>query len=440
MSSDEVVVHIEGLSKRYEIYTSPVDRLKQFIYPKFCTAFRIPMRAEYFREFWALKDISFQIKKGETVGIIGRNGSGKSTLLQIICGTLTPTGGFMQTKGRIAALLELGSGFNPEFTGRENVYLNASILGLSRREIDEKFHQIEQFAGIGDFIDQPVKTYSSGMYVRLAFAVSVNVQPDILIIDEALAVGDLAFQAKCMNHLKKLMDEGVTIVFVSHDVASVRNLCGKILWLDHGIQMEYGYPESIIGKYIEKVHLSINDEISGGLDRHNQKLMSNGSDFDLAEGYRRYGTGKAVIVEAKLLDVNRVQVNSLRFREDYVLQFLVEAKGNVTSPAFGFSFRDLKGNPIVGSLTSNYKNLKTANLISGEKYRIEIHGTNNLVQGNYSIMLAVESVKDLNRTHEFVDIIENAIVFKSIFSVDNHDIFYNMVWQDVEFNIEKVIS
>ena len=196
--SSEIAIKVENLSKCYHIYDQPRDRLKQMILPRMQRAIGMQPR-QYFREFWALKDVSFEVKKGETVGIIGRNGSGKSTLLQMVCGTLNPTSGSIQTSGRIAALLELGSGFNPEFTGRENVYLNGAVLGLSRDEIDVRFDEIAAFAEIGEFIDQPVKTYSSGMMVRLAFAVAINVDPQILVVDEALSVGDELFQRKCFS-------------------------------------------------------------------------------------------------------------------------------------------------------------------------------------------------------------------------------------------------
>lgn len=201
MSSEEIVVHVESVSKRYEIYEAPRDRMKQFILPRLQRAAGLAAR-EYFREFWALRDVGFDVRRGEAVGILGRNGSGKSTLLQIVTGTLAPTLGSVAVKGRIAALLELGSGFNPDFTGRENVYLNASLLGFSRDEIDRKFDAIAAFADIGDHLDQPVKTYSSGMLVRLAFAVQVQVEPDILIVDEALAVGDALFQKRCFQRIE----------------------------------------------------------------------------------------------------------------------------------------------------------------------------------------------------------------------------------------------
>lgn len=233
MSSNDIAIRVTNLSKRYEIYATPRDRLKQFVLPRLQRQVGLQPK-QYFREFWALKEVSFEIKKGETVGIIGRNGSGKSTLLQMICGTLNPTSGSIQTSGRIAALLELGSGFNPEFTGRENVYMNASVLGLSNEEIDARFDDIAAFADIGDFIEQPVKTYSSGMMVRLAFSVAIHVEPDILIVDEALAVGDIVFQMKCLDKMEKIRSHGTTILFVSHSLEQVKRFCALAVWLDHG--------------------------------------------------------------------------------------------------------------------------------------------------------------------------------------------------------------
>jgi ABC-type polysaccharide/polyol phosphate transport system ATPase subunit len=203
----------------------------------------------YFREFWALKDVSFEIKKGEIVGIIGLNGSGKSTLLQIICGTLAPTSGDVEIRGRVAALLELGSGFNPEFTGRENVYMNAAVLGLSKEKVDAYFDDIAAFADIGDFIYQPVKTYSSGMMVRLAFAVAIHVQPEILIIDEALAVGDVVFQMKCLDKMEEIRSQGTTILFVSHSLDQIRRFCKSAVWLDHGRVKQFGQSNLVSDQY-----------------------------------------------------------------------------------------------------------------------------------------------------------------------------------------------
>lgn len=228
----DAAIVVADVAKCYPIYARPQDRLKQALLPRVARA--LGMRpANHFREFWALRDVSFRVARGETVGIVGRNGSGKSTLLQIVCGTLAPTHGSVGTSGRVGALLELGSGFNPEFTGRENVYMNGAILGMDRAEVDAKFKAIAAFADIGDFIDQPVKTYSSGMYVRLAFAVIAHADADVLVVDEALSVGDVFFSQKCMRFLREFQKHG-TVLFVSHSAGAVTNLCDRALWLDGG--------------------------------------------------------------------------------------------------------------------------------------------------------------------------------------------------------------
>lgn len=247
MSSD-VAIRIEGLSKCYQIYEQPRDRLLQFVVPRL-RKFAGMSGAQYYREFWALRNVSFDVKKGETVGIVGRNGSGKSSLLQIICGTLNHSGGIVQTNGRIAALLELGAGFNPEFTGRENVYMNGAILGLTEDEVDARFDEISAFADIGDFIDQPTKTYSSGMLVRLAFGIAINVEPQVLIIDEALSVGDERFQRKCFARIEDIKRGGATILFVSHSSGAVIELCDRAILLDTGELIAQGQPKRIISAY-----------------------------------------------------------------------------------------------------------------------------------------------------------------------------------------------
>lgn len=248
MYSDEIAIKVKGLSKCYTIYRKPADRLKQSVVSRMFLFLGQPLRA-YYREFWALRNITLEVKKGETLGVIGRNGSGKSTLLQLICGTLTPTAGSIETKGRITALLELGSGFNPAFTGRENIYLNGAILGLSQAEIEARFEAIAAFADIGEFIDQPVKIYSSGMKVRLAFAVQAMVDPDILIVDEALAVGDERFQRKCIRRLEELKENGTSILFVSHSVQQIIELCDRALLLEQGQRLLIGNPVIVARAY-----------------------------------------------------------------------------------------------------------------------------------------------------------------------------------------------
>lgn len=267
MSSEQgnsIAIKVDGLSKCYHIYDQPRDRLKEMILPRLQKALGMQPR-QYYREFWALRDVSFEVEKGETVGIIGRNGSGKSTLLQMICGTLSPTTGSIATHGRIAALLELGSGFNPEFTGRENVYMNASVLGLNKDEIEARFDDIVAFADIGRFIDQPVKTYSSGMYVRLAFAVIAHVDADILIIDEALAVGDAFFQQKCMRFLRSFQDKQGTVLFVSHDMGSVLSLCDRaVLLMPNASGMHIGDAEAISRYYLGHLYEDPTRQIESG--------------------------------------------------------------------------------------------------------------------------------------------------------------------------------
>lgn len=249
----EIAIRVSNLSKCYQIYDTPRDRLKQFLVPRLQKMTGHASK-QYYREFWALKDVSFEIKKGETVGIIGRNGSGKSTLLQMICGTLSPTSGRIQTNGRIAALLELGSGFNPEFTGRENVFLNAAVLGLTQEETESKYNAIVAFADIGDFLNQPVKTYSSGMAVRLAFAVAINVDPQILVVDEALSVGDELFQRKCFSRIEAIKKNGATILFVSHAGGTIVELCDHAILMDTGEKLAMGSPKAIVGNYQKLIY------------------------------------------------------------------------------------------------------------------------------------------------------------------------------------------
>lgn len=237
--SSNTAIRVNNLSKCFQIYDRPHHRLLQSLF----------RRKKYFRDFWALRDVSLEVKRGEVLGIIGRNGAGKSTLLQAICGTATPSSGDVEVSGRVAALLELGAGFNPDFTGRENAFLNATILGMTRAEIAERFDDIVAFAELDEFIDEPVKTYSSGMFVRLAFAVAIHVNPEILIIDEALSVGDIAFRNKCLERIQTLVAQGVTILFVTHDISTLQLLCSRVVWLDHGQVRAVGDPIRVSQDY-----------------------------------------------------------------------------------------------------------------------------------------------------------------------------------------------
>jgi ABC-type polysaccharide/polyol phosphate transport system ATPase subunit len=264
-SLNEPIVSLRNVTKVYELYGKPGDRLKQMILGKLGSNTRT-----YFKEFYALSDISFEVFRGETVGIVGRNGSGKSTLLQIISGILSPTSGEATIGGRISALLELGSGFNPEFTGLENIYLSGSILGIPRQEMEKRLKTIQDFADIGDFINQPVKTYSSGMHARLAFAVAINVDPEILIVDEILAVGDAAFQAKCTRAFHRIRDKGCTVLLVTQDPYLVRSFCTKAVYLRKGRMIAFGNPHDVTEKYLKEIEsaeiLEVNEEKRGVQD------------------------------------------------------------------------------------------------------------------------------------------------------------------------------
>lgn len=298
MSSD-IAISVDNVSKVYHIYDRPQDRLKQSLWRG---------GKQFYREFWALKDVSFQVKRGETLGIIGRNGSGKSTLLQIIARTLTPTAGKVQVNGRVAALLELGSGFNPEFTGRENVFMSGVIMGLSTKEIEERMPLIEQFAEIGEFIDQPVKVYSSGMYVRLAFACAINVNPDILIIDEALAVGDMQFQLKCIDKMKSFKKQGKTILFVSHDTYSVRNFCDQAIWMMDGKIHLRGDVATVVERYQDfmKIELENNEVAQSPAEVKKNILTIDKVNFLDTNGNNkkafRFGESVTVVVDYTLHD------------------------------------------------------------------------------------------------------------------------------------------
>lgn len=370
MSSNDIAIRVTNLSKRYEIYATPRDRLKQFVLPRLQGLTGQPPK-QYFSEFWALKDVSFEIKKGETVGIIGRNGSGKSTLLQMICGTLNPTSGSIQTNGRIAALLELGSGFNPEFSGRENVYLNASVLGLSKEEIDARFDDIAAFADIGQFIEQPVKTYSSGMYVRLAFAVIAHVDADILVVDEALSVGDAVFTQKCMRFIRKFQEHG-SLLFVSHDTASVQNLCKSGIWLKNGRVEQTGTAKNISEAYLqytlqeiygaESKLTSIAPAAIGNETVPDTKIppaidygtvASIRDNIDAAKGWK---TGHADIVSVSLTRLSPGQEVAFEGGERVRMTVRAKAHEPMQNPILGFLVRDRLGQDLFGENTLPFTN------------------------------------------------------------------------------------
>lgn len=461
MSSD-FAIRVTNVSKCYHVYDSPRDRLKQAILPRLRKLIggifpRFAQSKHYFHEFWALRDVSFTVNKGETVGIIGRNGSGKSTLLQLICGTLTPTSGEIEVNGRVAALLELGAGFNPEFSGRENVYLNAAIMGFSKEEVDAKYQDIVAFADIGDFLDQPVKTYSSGMYVRLAFATAINVNPDVLIVDEALAVGDMLFQAKCMARMREMMAKGVTVLFVSHDVSAVKALCQAGVLLSKGQMIEVGKAATVVDAYLKMMHLEMNRELANktpapvsgreinkieSLDfpevlAGSNIVVSISKEMKFADGSQRYGEGGAKILDIKLLNQHREPVDYLEFKEDYFIQVAVLFEKALPTFCVGYSLRDLKGQKLIGAVTAGQR-MEMSAVQPGDIGVMEIKSSNRLNAGIYTVSVGIELPVLFNQQHIFLDSIDDALVFKVIMPADPLDWFYSLVHIPTEFTYLKI--
>ena len=340
-----VALRVEKVSKQYRIYKRPGDRLKESLT-------RGALRRH--KEFWALRDVDFEVEAGTTVGIVGPNGCGKSTLLQIISGTLAPTHGDVFHEGRIAALLELGAGFDPEFTGAENVFMNASLLGLTRRETEAVFPSIERFAEIGPFLHQPVKTYSSGMFVRLAFAIAASVEPDILIIDEALAVGDAVFQHRCLRRLKELHERGTTVLFVSHDAAAVRALCSRALLLRAGRIVADGTPADVLNRYQkiimerEEAYEAQSPSPDAAAERQTLPALQSAKPLNCAY---RHGDGSAEIVSAELSDSSQCEVEIIETGEPLTLRMAVRFKHDVEEPVIGFLIKNRLGIHTYGTNT-----------------------------------------------------------------------------------------
>lgn len=401
--NNDIAIRVQGLSKCYQIYTNPADRLKQFIFPRIKHLLGKPSKP-YYREFWALENISFTVKRGETVGILGSNGSGKSTLLQIICGTLSPTGGTVQTHGRIAALLELGSGFNPDFTGRENVYLNAAVLGLSQDEINSRYDDIVDFADIGEFINQPVKTYSSGMVVRLAFAVQSQIEPDILIVDEALSVGDVKFQAKCFDRLRQLKENGTSILLVTHSSEQVVSHCTAALLLNKGQQIELGEPKRVVNRYMDllfgKDSNQSKDESVVALTQTPKapsiELSHTADVFASRIGYNpheyRWGDKKALILDYKLVADDEPYPSAISTGQKIDLFLVVKFTTAIFRPILGVTVKTKEGITVYGA---NSETLKQTDLsdagIENSTLELKVSFMCDLAYGDYFISLGLAS-------------------------------------------------
>lgn len=429
----QIAIKVDNLSKVYKLYNEKTDRLKEALHP---------LRKQYHRDFFALNDISFEVYKGETVGIIGKNGSGKSTLLKIVTGLLTPTSGTIEVEGTVSALLELGAGFNPEYTGLENVYLNGMVLGFSRDEMDAKLDDILAFADIGDFIYQPVKMYSSGMFVRLAFAVAINVEPDILIVDEALAVGDVRFQQKCYRKINEFCERGKTILFCTHDTGAVLNFCSKCLWINDGRIKEMGLPDDIVKKY--KAYMFYEQEVKalhGGIsDKNAENINAATGITDITKQWLDvsrnsfFGDGGAEITQIAFFYNNNGQnIHSLKGGEKVTLGLKVSIFTTIDNPILGFDVKNSYGT-VVFSINTFTEQLKIEKLNPGSN--LEAFFTfvfPSLGNSEYSIDVAVaDGTQD---TH-----IQHCWKYDTlVFTVENQGEKYNFGYIYVDAEHIKII-
>lgn len=397
---NDIAIKVDDVSKMYKLYDKPSDRLKE--------ALGLSRKKRY-KEHYALHNVSFDVKRGETVGIIGTNGSGKSTILKIITGVLEPTGGKVTINGRISALLELGAGFNSEYTGLENVYLNGTMIGFSREEIDQKLQDILDFADIGDFINQPVKTYSSGMFVRLAFAVAINIDPEILIVDEALSVGDVFFQAKCYKKFEEFKKQGKTVLFVSHDLGSISKYCDRVFLLNQGIKIAEGLPKDIIDMYKkilaepEKEEKKQEVELKKNAanivtDAWSKKMLLN-------PDKQEYGDKKAVISDFGIFEENGDISNTINKFDCFSVKMRVRFEQEINEPIFAFTIRDLKGTELTGTNT-HIEDIDFGMVQAGEEIEVIFKQKMVLQNGQYLLQLGCTSFErdELQVHHRLYDV------------------------------------
>ena len=380
--SEDTAIRVTNLSKSYRLYDNHVDRLKEALNP---------FGKLYHKNRKVLDNINFEIKKGESIGIIGKNGAGKSTILKTITGVLTPTSGEVQINGRIASLLELGAGFNPEMTGYENINFNASLLGLSDDEINNRLDSILSFADIGEYIYQPVKTYSSGMYVRLAFAINVAIEPDILIIDEALAVGDAVFVQKCMRYIRDFMKHG-TLLFVSHDIASIKNLCTSVIWLDNGIIKKIGNTEAVCNNYLDHSYGALNSSIIHNSAVKNIQKQEKSNNVELIDNYHGadgWHTEKGQIIAIDFYNEFGERKYSFDGGEKVKLVINAIAEANLNNPILGFIVKDRLGQELFGENTIAYTKEERHLVTKGQKISAEfIFNMPILQNGEYAMMVS----------------------------------------------------
>ena len=400
----KIAISVRNLTKIYKLYDRPIDRLKETL---------SITKKKYHREHYALRDISFDVKEGESVGIIGTNGSGKSTILKIITGVLNQTLGELEVKGKISALLELGAGFNLEYTGMENIYLNGTMMGYTKEEIDNKLENIINFADIGEFINQPVKTYSSGMFVRLAFAVAINIDPEILIVDEALSVGDVFFQAKCYKKFQEFRDMGKTIIFVSHDLKSVSKYCDKVILLNKGTFIEEVNPKKVIDTYKKILVNQFDKEIKNEKEKEKnvESKISWKSKMNLNSNKLEYGNKDAEIIDFGILDENNILTNTVNKNESFRIKMKVKFNKKIQEPIFAFTIKDIKGNEITGTNTM-IEEVYFKNPESNDVIEVEFEQIMNLQGGEYLLSLGCTGFKDGDFTvyHRLYDVCSISVV------------------------------
>lgn len=375
----ETVINVKDVSKLYKLYDKPMDRLKESLGLT---------RKKLYKEHYALHNVSFQVKKGETVGIIGTNGSGKSTMLKIITGVLNPTGGEVEIKGRISALLELGAGFNMEYTGIENVYLNGTMNGFTREEIDERLNDILEFADIGDFVHQPVKTYSSGMFVRLAFAVAINIDPEILIVDEALSVGDVFFQAKCYHKFEEFKKMGKTILFVSHDLSSISKYCDRVVLLNKGKKLAEGSARDMVDMYKKVLVNQLDTDRDVPVEKQPDVQLPDQvwkTKIQTNDKFIEYGDKRAEIIDYAVVDDRGNISNAVQKHCRFQIKMRVKFNEDIAEPIYAFTLKDVKGNDITGTNTMYEKVYVSSK--AGDVKEITFEQEMNLQGGDYLVSL-----------------------------------------------------
>ena len=375
----EIAIQVKHLDKMYKLYNKPSDRLRETL------GLKVPVREHY-----ALRDVNFQVERGETVGIIGTNGSGKSTILKIITGVLNPTAGEVTVNGRISALLELGAGFNMEYTGIENIYLNGTMMGFSREEVDARLQDILDFADIGDFVYQPVKAYSSGMFVRLAFAVAINIDPEILIVDEALSVGDVFFQAKCYRKFEEFKKMGRTILFVSHDLSSISRYCDRVILLNKGVKMEEGSPKQMVDMY--KQLLVGQDPAKAEENKETQKENWS-KQFQVNPNMLEYGSKLAEIVDFAVLDEKGLCTNTIEKGSSFQIKMKVVFHESIQEPIMAYTFKDIKGTEITGTNTL-FEKMAVEHSEAGDTCTVTFRQDMFLQGGEYLLSFGCTGYKD----------------------------------------------